>query len=244
MIGFFTTFDTVNFKQFEQKSKKMKKIILSVSMALMSTVAFSQIESGTMFLGGTIGFSSGSAERTIGGTTDDLGSTSRFQLKPSFGYMLTDNIGAGLRVGIDNMTDTEFEGADGLEVEDTENLTTIGLFGRYYLPVAGDKLFFHADLGFDIGFGTNTDESVQPVGTPPEEQVVSSETDVSTFDIGLTPGFDYFIGDKWAIEMNWGFLGYGSRTETFGDPETEVSSSGFNLNVDFTQFGVGARWYF
>ncbi|MFT6167699.1 MAG: hypothetical protein ACJASF_002399 [Vicingaceae bacterium] len=223
----------------------MKKIILSVSMALMSTVAFSQIETGTKFLGGTFGFSSGSSETSGGGVTADGPSTSSFQIAPSFGYMVTDNIGAGLRIGINNSSSTITSGNNN-ELEDKSNITTVGAFGRYYLPVAGDALFFHADLGFDIGFGSNESQSedfnIDPNTGNTVTTVVTNESDVSTFSVGISPGFDYFVGEKWAIEMNWGFLGYNTSTTEAGN--TEFKSSGIDVNFDFTRIGIGARWYF
>jgi hypothetical protein len=227
-----------NFIRFEKiifyklKTKNMKKIILSVSMALMSTVAFSQIETGTKFLGGSASFSSSTSERTIGGTTSDGPEMSSFQIAPSFGYMVTDNIGAGVRIGINNSTTTA---APSDSSESTSSLTTVGLFGRYYAPVAGDKLFFHVDLGFDIGFGTDENEDSSVGGT-------TTESDVSSFDLGLRPGFDYFIGEKWAIEMNWGSIGYGTRTSETGNFESK--SSGLGVDFDFTSIQLGARWYF
>ena len=222
----------------------MKKVILSISMAIMSTVAFGQIESGTMFLGGSLGFSSGSSETSIAGTTVDGPETSSFNLAPSFGYMFTDQIGAGLRVGINNNTTTQTgtNQVGEFTQEDKTSITMIGAFGRYYLPVAGDKWFGHVDLGFDIGFGSNT-STFEQAGT-----TVETETDINMLGIGLRPGFDYFVGDKWALELNWGFLGYNSTTVTtpasVGNPEEERVETGFGADFDFTQFGVGARWYF
>ena len=64
--------------------------------------------------------------------------------------------------------------------------------------------------------------------------------------IGLQPGWDFFIGEKWAVELNWGWLGYtsSSRTNEFTGGETKTTNSSFGLDVDFTSFGAGARWYF
>ena len=222
----------------------MKKTLLSLTMALLATVAFGQIEQGTKFLGGTFGFSSGSSETTVAGQTSDGPERSMFEIAPSFGYMVSDNIGVGLRVGISSMTETETftDFSDPLnpievEEEDQTSETAIGFFGRYYAPVAGDALFFHVDLGVDIGFGTETN-TVSPAGGPSTE----TELDLNSLRIGLTPGFDYFLGEKWAIEANWGFLGYTSRgTET---DNFESSSNSLDIGVDFTAFNVGARWYF
>ena len=222
----------------------MKKTLLSLTMALLATVAFGQIEQGTKFLGGNFSYASGSSETTSGGTTVDGPESSMFEIAPSFGYMVSDNIGVGIRIGFGSETDTE-TGTDfsdplnpvDFEDEDKTSTTEIGLFGRYYADVAGDNLFFHIDLGLDFGFGTQTNTFTSG-GTSTE-----SEVDLNSLRVGLTPGFDYFIGEKWAIEANWGFLGYESNgTEAEGGFET--SASGFGIGFDFTDFNIGARWYF
>ena len=104
----------------------------------------------------------------------------------------------------------------------------VNLFARYYMPVAGDKLFFHTD--FVLGFGSGSNEQG------------SYTQDVSTLAVGLRPGWDYFIGDKWALTLNWGWLGYSSyKVSDDGGDRTNTS---FGLNVDFSTFGMGASWFF
>ena len=46
--------------------------------------------------------------------------------------------------------------------------------------------------------------------------------------------------------MNWGWLGYTSEsweTSQGGFTNTQTNTE-FGLKADFTQFAVGARWYF
>ena len=99
--------------------------------------------------------------------------------------------------------------------------------------MAGDALYFHTDLLLNFGFGSETMTDVNG----------ENKADINSMLIGLRPGWDYFIGDKWAIELNWGFLGYNSRTTDYGNDNTNTVS-GFTLDVDFTTIGLGARWYF
>ena len=221
---------------------KMKRAVLSIVLALLFTSVFGQIEQGAMFVGGTFSYSNSEGETTLNGQSFDGPNITSFLIAPSFGYMLTDNIGLGIRGGYDSETLTytvvySGGGVPPAEVEEEDQTieSAIGLFGRYYIPVAGDQLFFHLDLGFDIGSGTKTS-----IRTPTR---TSTETDLSSLRVGLTPGFDYFVGEKWAIEANWGFLGYESMgTEDEGGFET--STNEVNVGVDFTSFTLGARWYF
>ncbi len=209
----------------------MKKILLSLTFGLATTVVFGQIEAGTKILGGEFNYNSSSNETTIGNTTTDGPKNSNITVVPSFGYMFQDNIGAGIRIGINNST-TETTDQNGDVTEDKDNLTIVGLFGRYYIDVAGDQLYFHTDLILDFGFGSNEVTQGNTTVT----------TDLNTMLIGLRPGWDYFIGDKWAVELNWGFLGYESRTWSAEDYEDKTT--GFGLNFDFTSISMGARWYF
>lgn len=215
----------------------MKKILLSTVFGLAASVVFGQIEAGTKILGGTFSFYSNNSktETTAGGSTVTSETpSSSFTIVPSFGYMFAENMGAGIRLGINNAS----VGPD--SNKNTVNQTIVGLFGRYYIEVAGDLLFFHTDLILDFGFGTDKTES-QSGGV-----TTTTETKLSSMAIGLQPGWDFFIGEKWAVELNWGWLGYtsSSRTNEFTGGETKTTNSSFGLDVDFTSFGAGARWYF
>ena len=215
----------------------MKKVLLSLALGFATTIAFAQIEAGTKILGGELSYTSvdNKSEVTNNNTTTTTTvKSSSMSLIPSFGYMFQDNLGAGLRLGIQNSSSGDETTNAG---KDETNITIVGLFGRYYLPVAGDKMFFHADLILDFGFGKdkNTQTDNQGVKT-------TTEADLNTMAFGIQPGWDFFVGDKWAIEMNWGWLGYTSesrKTSAVTNTETE-----FGLKFDFTSFGLGARWYF
>ena len=221
----------------------MKRTLLSLAFGLATTVVFGQIEAGTMILGGELNYSSSSTETTVGGTTaDDKDKSSNLALIPSFGYMIKDNIGAGLRLGINNSMSETFANNGDIN-ENENNLTVVGLFGRYYMDVAGDALYFHTDLILDFGFGSNTHTHTSTNPITGVTTVNETKTDVNTMLIGIRPGWDYFIGDKWAIELNYGFLGFESKTEGV-DSDNEATTTGFGLNLDFTTLGLGARWYF
>ena len=220
----------------------MKKRLLTIALSLATTVVFGQIEEGTKILGGTFSYNgtTDKNETVAGGVTTTVETpSSSMTLIPSFGYMFKENMGAGIRLGIDNSSTGKADMGSG---KTDINQTIVGLFGRYYIDVAGDALYFHTDLVLDFGFGTwkNTDEVTNP-GTS-----VTTERSLSSMQIGLRPGWDYFIGDKWAIEMNWGFLGYTSSESKFDDAgvtDTQSQTS-FDIDFDFSQFQLGARWYF
>jgi hypothetical protein len=224
----------------------MKKFLLSIFLVSFTLIAFGQIEEGTKFISGSFNYSSSTDETTESGNTFVHEELSAFSIMPSLGYMLSEKIGIGLRAGFSNTqrTNPDTDGFDQMgnlvsgENERINSTTSIGLFGRYYMPVAGDKLFFRLDLGFDVGFGTTAANFTPSGGT-----MIENDADVSTLNVGINPGFDYFIGEKWALQLNWGRLGYQSRTEEYdGGAENEVS--GIGAEFDFSSVRLGATWFF
>ena len=206
----------------------MKKSFLSIVLGLATTIAFGQIDAGTKILGGTFSYYSWNHEVEQPDSSGAVASTkypsSMITIVPSFMYMFKENMGAGIRVGIRN--NSQGEGDNKID----DNLTIVGLYGRYYMPVAGDNLYFHTDLVIDLGFGS--------------KKQGKSTTDHNTMMVGLQPGWDFFVGEKWALEMNWGWLGYSSDKWENTDSKVTETDTEFGLNFDFTSLSLGARWYF
>ena len=212
----------------------MKKRFLTIALGLATTVAFGQIEAGTKILGGTFSFydMENKNETSFGGqttTTENPSSTMTFA--PSFGYMFKENMGAGIGIEVANTSD----GPDTNKFETSQ--FALNLFGRYYMPVAGDNLYFHTDLviGFLLSGTAKTTSGSN-----------SSENSLGGFQVGLRPGWDYFIGEKWALSLNWGWLGYTSVTSTFDEAgfKDEDTYTEFGIDFDFSTFALGANWYF
>lgn len=203
----------------------MKKIILSVAAVFAFGFANAQeateggkgFTKGDIFVSGSFGFSS---EKTGDFKTSD------FNITPSVGLFVDENIAVGLSVGYLS-SKVDVGGADA-----TNSGFTAGAFGRYYFTPSNDFSLF-AQLGFDYmtvdtEFAYDTDGSLVP-----------SEGEISGFEIALRPGVSYFISSNFALEASIGALGY-STVDFGGDDNTNT----FDLNVDLTNVQLGLIYKF
>src|SRR5690606_11676355 len=163
----------------------MKKIILSVAAVFAFGFANAQDTEGT----GTKGFANGDVFITgavgIGTTSFDEDKESSFEIAPSVGLFVTDNIAIGVRLGYTS------EKAEVASVE-TQDFTTlsIGAFGRYYATPSSDFSFFG-----ELGFNYNSMEDNL------------SDGKATGFELGLALGVSYFIADNFALEAAFGIIG-------------------------------------
>src|SRR5690606_8133177 len=164
----------------------MKKIILSVAAVFAFGFANAQDTEGT----GTKGFANGDVFITgavgIGTTSFDDDKETSFEIAPSVGLFVTDNIAVAVRLGYTS------EKAEAGSI-DTEDFTTlsIGAFGRYYATPTSDFSFFG-----ELAFNYNSIENNL------------ADAKANGFEVALAPGVSYFIADNFALEATFGILGY------------------------------------
>ena len=219
----------------------MKKILLGL-LVFLALGANAQIERGKLFVGGTIGLNTygGSSETIEGSTTtivDDV-SVLGFNIIPRIGYMLTENIGAGLGVGYDYTKTTvpdAFDNGTDLFDQVTKNGTfTVSPFARYYMNVA-DKFYLFGELGFPIDIGSYKDL----MWNDNTDGVVDNDVKYSSisYGFGLGLGANYFVSNNIALEAGFNILGlqYNTSKTTMeqdnGDKATDINSY-FNLDFD------------
>ena len=187
----------------------MKKLMLVGALALFaavnaqvstSTEGFAQ---GSTFITGAVGFASESI-------ADEK--TSGFTIAPSVGYFVTPNIAIGAKLGYTSLKNEE--GSD----EETTDLLTAGVFGRYYwMPASKFSIF--AELGADYRSVTEDDNTI------------SNEYKSNGFAIQLAPGMNYFLNNNFALEAKVGVLGYSSdKPDYTGAEATDNFNIGLNLN--------------
>ena len=165
-----------------------------------STEGFAQ---GSTFITGAVGFASESI-------ADEK--TSGFTIAPSVGYFVTPNIAIGAKLGYTSLKNEE--GSD----EETTDLLTAGVFGRYYwMPASKFSIF--AELGADYRSVTEDDNTI------------SNEYKSNGFAIQLAPGMNYFLNNNFALEAKVGVLGYSSdKPDYTGAEATDNFNIGLNLN--------------
>ncbi|GEM_PF-132928 len=156
-----------------------------------------------------------------------------FEIAPSFGYLVIDNLMAGLEIGYKNSS---------YEVPGTSSTTTTttSIFGvrpflRYYNMV-NEKAGFFGEFGVGFGSGKNEVE-FKPTGSG---TTITTKKDVSVLDLGLKFGAVYFISNRFAIEAKYGNIGYEAATyePDGGGEKTEQSGFDINLKMSTLQFGL------
>lgn len=208
----------------------MKKVVLALSATLMAfglaaQVHPSQADGKPWWLSGSMMIQTG--KNTLGG--NDATKTTLLGFMPSVGYMLTEDIGAGLNLGLSQTKNTFYNPLDGSEAnEQTINETSIGLFGRYYAYHVDDFAFF-GQLDVAFGFGKVKNEDFVANTT--------SEDKLSSFAVGISPGIQYWFSPAWSLTAQVGLLGFGSQTTTDANDNesktTVIDASLFPGNANF-----------
>lgn len=194
----------------------MKKFYLTLAaVAALTFASQAQTEKGKFIVGGGLGFDTESVKDT------DNKSTS-FNIMPSAGYFVADNIAVGLGLGY-QWSKTE-EGVD----ESTTGLFSVAPFGRWYS--ANGPVRFFGQLSAPMGWG-NMKENGDKVGN------------VSSYGVELAPGIAYFPTSKIGLEFKVRGLYYNSNNiEPTGEAKTTVNT--FGLNANSLAPTVGVQFYF
>ena len=186
----------------------MKKLMLVGALALFAAVNAQETSTegfakGSTFITGAVGFGTTSE----GNVTENV-----FTIAPSVGYFVTPNIAIGAKLGYTSLKNEEGS------YEETTDLLTAGVFGRYYwMPASKFSIF--AELGADYRSLTEDDN------------ITSNEYKSNGFAIQLAPGMNYFLNNNFALEAKVGVLGYSSdKPDYTGAEATDNFNIGLNLN--------------
>ncbi len=230
----------------------MKKLLFIVIVAVSLGVN-AQIEGGKIIAGGSLGFgtNSGETSNTTGNTTTTTknNSTFSFNFLPEVGYMVNDNLGAGLGIGYD-FTKTTMYDALGAGNTTFDNIQKDGIFYispfvRYYKNT-GDHAFAFAEFALPIGMGSSKDLRLNNAGTGTEDD---DPTKIFSFAAQLSIGFNYFLNDRCALEAKWAGLSFQSLSRksegtTAGvNWENKTKTNDFGLGLDVTAISVGLRFF-
>lgn len=213
----------------------MKKVLLTALVAAfgLTGTAYAQFTQGTISVGGGVSFSSVKSEIQSGNTTVEYPKESYFELSPSVGYFLADDLEAGLQIGLSSAG--EESNALGNEYSRTSSLFIVGPYVRKYFTLSETAAFFgEASIGFGGG------------KTRMESDNASVEYDnVSAFSLGITPGFMYRPTNRVGIQLSAGLLGYNSlKIEDFDGDEETYTESDFGLNLNLRDVSLGVKLFF
>lgn len=188
----------------------MKKLLLAFALVVGAATVSAQ-EIGSVWVGGSLGVSTSKVK--------DHDRQTSFNIIPEVGYVLSENLGMGIKLGYGQRYDVDINGAtfDGEKAKQV----TVNPFVRYS--------FLKGSIGcllVDTGFGyTHSD-------------IKGEDKKMNSFEVGFRPGVAINVTEKIAILGHFGFLGY--THDKMGD----YKKDSFGLNLDMTSFAVGANIYF
>jgi hypothetical protein len=204
----------------------MKKFIYSAAMLLTGFAVQAQLNSGNIFLGGAVEFSTSKDKFYAPNATVDGNVRSSVLLAPSVGYMLSDNLAIGVTAGFGKNT-TDFANGN----VRTTNTFGIAPFVRKYWGL-NDAFYIFGEGS--LGFGTGT-QKFRSGGT------TVTEREFNIFQIAVAPGLAFFPSPKFALEFKFNLLSYTKDTEVdpddsrFKDTTTTIS---FGTNTFAPSIGV------
>lgn len=210
------------------KINYLKILALLVGMfTLIGQSSQAQVSKGKWLVGGAISYQTGSEFEFAGQKISALGSdVSAFAFTPRVGYALSDRLVVGGRLGL--AFASEEQNVAGQTVKFNANGFAIAPFGRYYLPL-GNKAYFFGEAAVNIGsIGLNSDG----------QRLLS----FSLFQVGISPGFAFFITDKISIELMVNGISFSSLKEKDANEPIDA----FNLGPNFDQRGptLGIQFFF
>ncbi|BDD03297.1 outer membrane beta-barrel protein [Aureibacter tunicatorum] len=211
----------------------MKKLFLLAAGLFLSATSFAQIEKGKVSLGGTVGFSiSESSMINYDYYMDEVSTekTQLFQLLPSFGYFVSDNVSLGVTTGVM----FEKSSQKGSEVEYKDRIIAFGPTVRYYKMINENFGFF----GQGQFLYTSTQSWASNINASGHD---SDKLKINGLRIGITPGITYFVSKSVALEASYGFFGY---TQSKVKDEEDIKDTEFGLNLDTSSLTFGFQFYF
>ena len=158
----------------------------------------------------TINFSNAQQGDFIVGATSDVSNTNIifWNLSPTIGYFVSDNICVGMSLGYDSSTD------DNNDIKEETDSFGIMPFVRFY---QNDKLYYYAGIGISSGSNTYDDDLSN----------YKSESKMSMFGFMAGVGYSLNWGKHFSFEPTIGI-----RTGS-GSGETEINQNGITADSDF-----------
>ena len=193
----------------------MKKIVLSLALAVSALAANAQV-----YVGGDF---------SLWRNTEKSANETNFTIAPEIGYTLDENSEIGIALGYMH----EYEGSASHNGTSTSlNAFAIAPYYRYnFLKTKNIDLFIEA--GFGIATGKEKVEYAAGNAT------TSVESDAAnSYEIGLKPGVAVNLNSKLSFVAKAGFFGYrttndNATTNAFGDNGFGVAASTNDLSFGF-----------
>src|ERR1035437_1739066 len=235
----------------------MKKLIIIIIL-LQSLTAGAQIQTGTHVLSGIFQINTNNSKETNWQNDQTEYKNLNYNISPSYGYYISENVAIGLGVGYSSYDDKTINSSLSNVKFSTENKNYVFNFSpfvRITHPII-EHLYCNLNIYFSYGIGSDESDYTSPSFTIPP--ITGNQTSMS---IGISPGLDYFLNNHFALTFNYANLYYiattskpknpigpviittGNGTTEEISPEYTTSSSGFNFNFGVSSISFGLRYY-
>ncbi len=193
----------------------MKKLLVLGAVALFG-LSNAQTEKGSWVIGGstTLGFNNVNTKVKYNGNSVDGPKVSTFNITPSVGYFVANNIAVGLDLGYTSMTTKQT--VLGTEYKTTNSIFKVMPTATYYFKTGDSKLLPY--LGAGIGYASNTEKE---------------DNHSYTYD-GLAwkvkGGITYLVTPQVGIDLG---LAYDQFSNKDNNVTTNVNTFGVNAGFSF-----------
>ena len=205
----------------------MKKMILSAAFVVAALGANAQ--SGSWYIGGSLGFGSSKDKVDISGTVLDGASRTNWNFSPEIGTFLSDNVQLGVAF---NLAGSKLEYNNIRKEIRSTTQTGATLYARYFFGDGNFRPFLGANVSVLPGSSDHT--------------IASVTTSTKTMDMGanLNAGFAYAISSRVAVVGSVAALGFNNSTATLGNTKSTTTDYGFNVNTLNNPFNIGVYYTF
>ena len=221
-----------------------KTAILTIGLACFTFVSNAQISKGSLYLGGSIGYSKTSEERTATSPTiPNTGELKNLVVSPAIGIAVKQNFIAGINFNYGKGTQNYFAGNNS---KYDSKVVGGGVFLRRYYPVA-TRFYAYGELGAGYANVSNTQESNYGTGIFTGYQSKGWSVGAS-----VSPGITYNVTKALFLEMEFANLlqlSYGKATQTEKSSPTATpyvtTRKSFDFNTSLTSssnLNVGVRF--
>jgi len=217
-----------------------KSIWILLPLLLCSLTVFGQLEKGTFFLGGGVGFNS-STSTTEGPHSLEETKISGFNFSPDAGYFFKDNWVIGLSIPLSwQSIKRDYDYSSGqASTARQDNTSSYGVapFFRKYFPVS-EKLSFFGQA--QAGYLCSSTEYIPNM----------NDTDVSTtlksniFNLEATLGLSYFPKNWLGVNLSISPLGYSYHaSDLVNETKYEVKRHGLDFGIDTSAIQLGVNFF-
>lgn len=167
-------------------------------------------------------------------------------LTPYIGYAINKHISIGVAMDFQaerlKTPEITLQGGDKGHLVNKSYSFAIGPFFRYTFPI-NDKFGIWLQLNADPNFG-----AVKQQYNSTGNEIKTLTGNLFGFDIGIAPGFNYKVANRWIFTGSFGNLGYSfdrtSSTNTSGSVAIKTVEKQSKFGFNLTKISIGFNYLF